>query len=434
VEEDQHATTAVTVSTTVVFSFILVIGLVGVPVLIKCHSCTKKHKREKNHKMSRKLSLPPRAIYQGFEEVHDLAVNDTGWEMSHDDLELQGSLGMGQFGDVKLAFLKSTPCTDRIRSYIDRMKGAGESLSTCRTVAVKFLRGTTTAESKILFLQEINLMKKVSSVGSRHVIQLIGCIVSETPMAMVMEYAPFGDLHGNLIKWREELGTHSTYIKPLSGSISDLPSAILDKDQQYVQEALKEDDLFSFAHQIAIGMSYLASMNVIHRDLACRNVLVGENKILKVSDFGLSKEVDGIYTSTSKTKLPLQWMSPEAISHRLFSEKSDVWSYGVCLWEICTLGAVPFGHKSNAEVAASVAKSVFLERPRTCHDQIYKLMLECWKMNASDRPTFRDIENYFEDLIVNKYNHLYITIYDIPEAHDIEDAPNLDPVQQTEEA
>jgi serine/threonine protein kinase len=180
-----------------------------------------------------------------------------------------------------------------------------------------------------------------------------------------------------------------------------------------VQEALEEGDLFSFAHQIAVGMSYLASMNLIHRDLACRNVLVGENKILKVSDFGLSKEIDGVYASKSNTKLPLRWMSPEAITHRLFSEKSDIWSYGVCLWEICTLGKIPYEDKTNAEVVKSVTKSVLLERPRTCHDEIYKMMLDCWKMKASDRPTFKDIENHFKQLIMNKCNHMYITIEDI---------------------
>jgi proto-oncogene tyrosine-protein kinase Ret len=271
-------------------------------------------------------------------------------------------------------------------------------------------------------------MIKVSEIGNNHVVQLLGCIVAKTPMAMIMEFCPFGDLHSNLVQWRKEIGA---YVKPNFKTDPDSISLVSDMDCQYAQEELKEGDLFSFAHQIAIGMRYLASMNVIHRDLACRNVLVGENKILKISDFGLSKEIDGIYASTSNTKLPLRWMSPEAIRQRLFSEKSDVWSYGVCLWEICTLGKIPYEDKTNAEVATAVAESLLLDKPYKCHDEIYKMMLDCWKMDASDRPTFKDIEKHFEQLIMNECSDLYIAIHNILEVPDKTNS-HVDPVCQTE--
>nr|WNS50100.1 deleted in malignant brain tumors 1 protein-like protein 2 [Halisarca dujardinii] len=179
-------------------------------------------------------------------------------------------------------------------------------------------------------------------------------------VAVVMEFVPFGDLRSNLMKWKVE--------------------------------------------------SHLASLNVIHRDLACRNVLVGENKTLKVSDFGLSKEIDGMYTSTSKTKLPIRWMSPEAIRHRIFSQKSDVWSFGVCLWEICTLGEVPYSHLSSAEVAEAVDRSAYLRRPSSCHDDVYSLMLNCWKRAAAERPAFEDIEKYLADLITKNCHQNYISL------------------------
>jgi serine/threonine protein kinase len=155
--------------------------------------------------MSKILFLPSRRIYHGragSEEICGLATDD--WEISPDDFKLQGNLGKGQFGDVKIALIENMSCTSKLRNYMDRRVAAGESLSTSSAVAVKYLRDTTTNEKRILFLEEIALMKKVSEIGNNHVVQLLGCITLKTPMAMVMEFCPFGDLRSNLIQWREE--------------------------------------------------------------------------------------------------------------------------------------------------------------------------------------------------------------------------------------
>jgi serine/threonine protein kinase len=329
---------------------------------------------------------------------------EESWELKHSDLAIQGHLGTGQFGDVVLAFLKNTTCTSRVKSHVDRMIAQGNTLTSSKVVAVKFLKDSIASDNMNTFLKEVDLMIKVSATGNNHIVQIVGCILTEQPMAMVMEYVPFGDLHSNLIQWKEQLRRNSDMVHSERNGV----------DYAYSREALEDSDLLSFGRQISLGMKYLASMKVIHRDLASRNILVGHGKHLKIADFGLSKEIDGLYASSSNTKLPIRWMSPETITHRLFSEKSDVWSFGVCLWEICTLGEVPYGCFSNTEVAKMIASGKCLARPKTCSKEIYDLMVKCWAMECSDRPYFEDVVNYFTTLIENSSaNANYIALNEI---------------------
>jgi serine/threonine protein kinase len=330
----------------------------------------------------------------------DTVMDEDEWEMKYCDLQIQGHLGSGQFGDVSLAFLTNPACTTRVKSYFDRMCAQGDSLSLSCAVAMKSVKDDIPSHERQIFLKEIELMKKVSTTGNNHIVQLIGCILSKAPMAMIMEYSPFGDLHSNLLMWKEQ---GNVCPEDVTNTVNHL----------YLKEGLTDEDLMSFAHQISIGMAFLASLNVIHRDLACRNVLIGYGKILKIADFGLSKEIDGLYISSSHTRLPIRWMAPEAITHRLFSEKSDVWSYGVCLWEMCTLGEVPYGYISNKEVAKAIASGDVLEKPDQCTLEIYELMQKCWIQRSKERPTFKEIKNYLEKIIEAKLpnkNYIDITV------------------------
>ncbi|XP_027478255.1 tyrosine-protein kinase Srms isoform X3 [Zalophus californianus] len=151
--------------------------------------------------------------------------------------------------------------------------------------------------------------------------------------------------------------------------------------------------LLSFACQVAEGMSYLEDRRIVHRDLAARNVLVGDDLACKVADFGLARLLkDDIYSPSSGSKIPVKWTAPEAANYRIYSQKSDVWSFGVLLYEVFTYGQCPYEGLSNHETLQQVTRGYRLPCPASCPAEVYTLMLECWKGSPEERPAFATLQ------------------------------------------
>merc|ERR1712135_230287 len=160
-------------------------------------------------------------------------------------------------------------------------------------------------------------------------------------------------------------------------------------------------DLLRISYQIACGMKYLTTQHFTHRDLAARNCLVGENLLVKISDFGLTRDIysNEYYKVTGTERLlPVRWMAPESITHGKFTNETDVWSYGVVLWEIFTFGKVPYYLRTNKEVMEAVSLGHHLNPPEGCPDVIKTIVLSCWKLFPNDRIKFSTIvESLSED-------------------------------------
>ncbi|KAI1297931.1 Tyrosine-protein kinase Fyn [Halotydeus destructor] len=166
-------------------------------------------------------------------------------------------------------------------------------------------------------------------------------------------------------------------------------------------KSLTSHDLMDMASQVAWGMSYLEDKNIIHRDLAARNILVGRNNEVKVADFGMARVIeDEEYKARQGAKFPIKWTAPEAALYGTFSSKSDVWSFGILVFEIVTRGQKPYPTMDNKEVIEQVTRGYRMPRPLShdCSEVVYDQMLKCWDERPEVRPTFEYLRHFFEEL------------------------------------
>lgn len=177
-------------------------------------------------------------------------------------------------------------------------------------------------------------------------------------------------------------------------------------------------DLLCFAWQITRGMSFLASKGFVHRDLAARNILLGEDRVVKISDFGLMRHTqDDVYQLRKGKRLPVKWTAPEALYNSQYTTKSDVWSFGVVLWELSTMGGNPYPGISNKELYKLLKTGYRMEKPDMCSDELFQLLLECWNEDPSARPTFDLAAKALEKMMVKGTPYLDLDLLDESKAY-----------------
>ena len=272
-------------------------------------------------------------------------------------------LGVGIFGKVILAEAVGLSAKDL------RLSESDDDKSKSTLVAVKELKSDAPNATKEAFEKEVNFMSRLTD---RNVIRILGVCYEDTPFIM-MEYMEKGDLNQYLQKFK----TLSTTDSEPQGQITI-------------------STLVHMTTQIASAMKYLASHNFVHRDLATRNCLVGPNYLVKISDFGMSRSLydSHYYRIRGRFVLPVRWMAYECFYGK-FSQKSDVWAFGVTMWEIFTLAKEqPYNNMSDKQVVEDALKGKnreILAKPKICPLIVYKIMLECWEHNSEQRATFEEL-------------------------------------------
>ena len=177
------------------------------------------------------------------------------------------------------------------------------------------------------------------------------------------------------------------------------------QDQQKIElNLIKSEELLKFAQQIAVGMAFLAQNKVVHRDLAARNVLVCPNNVVKIADFGLSRDIyqDNMYRKTTKGKLPIKWLALESMTHQVYTSQSDVWSFGILFYEIVTLGGNPYPSVPVNRLLKLLKTGYRMERPLNCDEEVYRVMYSCWLTHPNDRPTFEGLIDQIDSLLLKE--------------------------------
>ncbi|XP_068271414.1 high affinity nerve growth factor receptor [Nyctibius grandis] len=277
------------------------------------------------------------------------------------DIVLKWELGEGAFGKVFLA-----ECYNLLPEQEKML------------VAVKALKEVTES-ARLDFHREAELL---TVLQHEHIVKFYGVCTEGEPLLMVFEYMKHGDLN-------RFLRSHGPDAK------------MLEQGTGQPRGQLSLGHMLHIATQIASGMVYLASLHFVHRDLATRNCLVGHDLVVKIGDFGMSRDIysTDYYRVGGRTMLPIRWMPPESILYRKFTTESDIWSFGVVLWEIFTYGKQPWYQLSNTEAIECITQGRELERPRTCPSEVYTIMQSCWQREPHQRRPIKDIHSRLQALV-----------------------------------
>uniref|UniRef100_A0AAQ4Q8E1 receptor protein-tyrosine kinase n=1 Tax=Gasterosteus aculeatus aculeatus TaxID=481459 RepID=A0AAQ4Q8E1_GASAC len=279
------------------------------------------------------------------------AVREFAKEIDVSFVKIEEVIGAGEFGEV---------CRGRLK-----VPGKKENY-----VAIKTLKGGFTDKQRRDFLSEASIMGQFQHPN---IIHLEGIITASCPVMILTEFMENGALD-SFLRLNDSQFTPIQLVGMLRG--------------------------------IASGMKYLAEMSYVHRDLAARNILINSNLVCKVSDFGLSRFLqenssDPTYTSSLGGKIPIRWTAPEAIAFRKFTSASDVWSYGIVMWEVMSFGERPYWDMSNQDVINAIEQDYRLPPPPDCPTHLHQLMLDCWQKDRSARPRFSDLVSALDKLIRN---------------------------------
>ncbi|KAJ8007478.1 hypothetical protein DPEC_G00117920 [Dallia pectoralis] len=287
------------------------------------------------------------------------------------DIKFQDVIGEGNFGQVLKARIKK----DGLRM----------------DAAIKRMKEYASKDDHRDFAGELEVLCKLGHHAN--IINLLGACEHRGYLYLAIEFAP----HGNLLDFLRK-------------------SRVLETDPAFAiangtASTLSSQQLLHFAADVARGMDYLAQKQFIHRDLAARNILVGENFVAKIADFGLSRGQE-VYVKKTMGRLPVRWMAIESLNYSVYTTNSDVWSYGVLLWEIVSLGGTPYCGMTCAELYEKLPQSYRLEKPLNCDDEVYDLMRQCWRERPYERPLFQQILVSLNRMLEERKTYVNTTLYE----------------------
>uniref|UniRef100_A0A8C1DRL3 receptor protein-tyrosine kinase n=1 Tax=Cyprinus carpio carpio TaxID=630221 RepID=A0A8C1DRL3_CYPCA len=287
------------------------------------------------------------------------------------DIKFQDIIGEGNFGQVLKARIKK----DGLRM----------------DAAIKRMKEYASKDDHRDFAGELEVLCKLGH--HPNIINLLGACEHRGYLYLAIEYAP----HGNLLDFLRK-------------------SRVLETDPAFAianstASTLSSQQLLHFAADVARGMDYLSQKQFIHRDLAARNILVGENFVAKIADFGLSRGQE-VYVKKTMGRLPVRWMAIESLNYSVYTTNSDVWSYGVLLWEVVSLGGTPYCGMTCAELYEKLPQGYRLEKPLNCDDEVYELMKQCWKEKPYERPSFAQILMSLNRMLEERKTYVNTTLYE----------------------